>query len=730
MKRFPFYKQLDSRDCGPTCLRMIAQWYGKTYSLSYLREMSYITKEGVSLLGICDAAEAIGLRTKGYQLNWDNLQSLPLPIIVHWNQNHFVIVFKIKCFKGKYQVFVADPANEILVYSKKDFLKYWLSTEETNEGLALVLEPTSSFYEHDDIITNHQEWSYWLNYLKPYKKYFMQLFWGILTGCIISLLFPFLTQALVDDGIGNGNLSFIIIVLIAQLFLAIGQTINDLLKNWIMLHITTRISISLISDFLIKLMKLPISFFDTKLIGDLIQRIDDHERIQDFLTGTFISMIFATITFIIYTLIMTTYHWGMFLVFIIGSALYTIWILLFIKKRRELDYLRFQESALNQSNIIQLLHGMQEIKLNGCERQKRWEWEKIQARLFKISIKEMSLEQTQQVGAFFINQIKNILISFIAAQAVIQGSMTLGIMVAIQYIIGQLNAPLEQFVIFIKSAQYSKISLERLGEIHNKNNEESIKEEKISDIPKAKSIEIKNLTFQYNGPHSPKVLENVNLIIPAGKTTAIVGASGSGKTTLIKLILGFYPPVDGNIYLNNIHLKDYSPRQWRMNCGVVMQDGYIFSDSIKNNIGIIDEKPDKNKVKQAAYIANLQDFIENLPLEYETRIGNDGHGLSNGQRQRILIARSVYKNPSYIFFDEATNSLDTTNEKIIMRKLNDFFCEKTVVVIAHRLSTVRNADQIVVMNQGRIAEIGDHKKLVEQKGIYYNLIMNQLELEQ
>jgi len=551
---------------------------------------------------------------------------------------------------------------------------------------------------------------------------------GMLTASIISLIFPFLTQSLVDTGIGNSNISFVVMVLVAQLILTLSQTANGLLRNWISLHVTSRVSISLISDFLIKLMKLPISFFDVKLVGDIMQRIGDHNRIRTFLTDSLISIIFAVITLVMYTIIMATYNLGILGIFMLGSAMYIGWVVLFLKRRRELDYKRFQQSAANQSNIVQLVTGMQEIKLNACEKQKRWEWERIQIKLFKVSLKSMMLNQNQQLGAVLINQTKDIFISFLSAKAVIEGQMTLGMMMAIQYIIGQLNAPIQQFIGFTQAAQDARISLERLGEIHNKEDEEKPEDDKIKDIPVDKDIEIKNLLFQYEGPHSEKVLNNVSLTIPAKKITAIVGISGSGKTTLIKLMLGFYEPVKGEISLNGTSLRRFSQAEWRKRCGVVMQEGYIFADSIAGNIGLIDDTPEKEKIDRAVVTANIKEYINSLPLGYNTRIGNDGQGLSTGQKQRLLIARAVYKDPDFIFFDEATNALDATNEKTIMDNLGTFFKGKTVVIVAHRLSTVKNADQIVVLAKGEIAEKGTHKELVEKKKAYYNLVKDQLEL--
>jgi ATP-binding cassette, subfamily B, bacterial len=741
-------------DCGPTCLRMIAKYYGKTYSLQFLRSRSFITKSGVSMMGISDAAESIGFRTKGYRLIWEQLRDeVPLPCIVHWNQRHFVVVYKIKT-TGKFAlpfgrgtglksgtesddkkdqktiVYVADPAQGLLKYTKKEFLDCWISTKKSGEkeGTALLLEPTPDFYRQEDEQKGKLKFTYLIGYLRPYRKFLAQLFLGMLTASIISLFFPFITQAIVDYGISNNDLAFIVVMLIAQITLVFGQTANEFIRSWLMLHVTTRISISLISDFLIKLMKLPISFFDVKLIGDIMQRIGDHSRIQSFLTGSLINIIFAVITLVVYTVIMTTYHVGILGIFFLGSVIYIGWVILFLKRRRELDYKRFQQSSANQSNIVQLVSGMQEIKLNACEKQKRWEWEHIQARLYKVSIKSLALTQSQEIGATFINQSKNVFISFLSAQAVITGDMTLGMMMAVQYIIGQLNAPIQQFIGFTQAAQDAKISMERLGEIHDKDDEERPEDNKIQTIPASKDIDIKNLMFQYEGPHSEKVLNNLNLSIPANKVTAIVGTSGSGKTTLIKLLLGFYDPIEGEISLNGIRLHQYSQRQWRKRCGVVMQEGFIFSDSISNNIGVIDEYPNSEKLDKAVITANIKEFIETLPLGYETRIGSDGHGISTGQKQRILIARSVYKDPDYLFFDEATNSLDAKNERVIMENLDEFFKGRTVVVVAHRLSTVKKADQIIVLEKGEIIETGTHRQLVAKRGAYFSLVRDQLEL--
>ncbi|MDR2651467.1 MAG: peptidase domain-containing ABC transporter [Prevotellaceae bacterium] len=735
MSAFPTYQQLDAMDCGATCLRMICKYYGKTFAAATLRERCHTTREGVSMLGISDAAESIGFRTAGVKITFEQLcGEAPLPCIVHWNQKHFVVVHKIKKSKNDDNtiIYIADPAAGLLEYRKEQFLRCWLSTVDEKAqkcGTALLLEPAPQFYaEESEDDKKGLRFAYLVKYLKPYKRYLVQLALGMFTGSILSLILPFLTQAVVDTGIGTNNLNFIIVMLIAQVMLTIGQMANSLIRSWLMLHMTTRISITLISDFLSKLMRLPISFFDSKMIGDIMQRIGDYNRIQTFLTGSLLSIIMALVTFVIYGCVMAGYNLGILGIFLSGSILYILWILIFMKRRRKLDYMRFQEAAANQSNIVQLISGMQDIKLNNCEKQKRWEWERIQAKLYKISVKGLSLQQTQTVGGLFIDQTKNVFISFLAASAVINGSMTLGMMTALQYIIGQLNAPLSQFISFVQATQDAKISLERLNEIHTKDDEEPANAEKIRTIPSNADIQLRNLVFQYDGPHSEKVLNNINLTIPANKVMAIVGTSGSGKTTMLKLILGFYKPVEGEVLLGGKALEKYSDSCWRSQCGVVMQEGYIFSDTIANNIGVSDEIPDMQRVLKSVEIANIAEFIDSLPLGYNTKIGMDGHGLSTGQKQRLLIARAAYKNAKYLIFDEATNSLDANNEKFIMEKLKYLFEGKTVIIVAHRLSTVKNADNIVVLDKGAIIEEGTHKDLINRRGHYYNLVKNQLEL--
>jgi ATP-binding cassette, subfamily B, bacterial len=732
LKKFPFYQQFDEMDCGSACLRMIAKFYGKSYCSEYLQDIMNLTRDGASLGDIASASELIGFATLGLNIDYQTLKNdLPLPCIAHWRQRHYVVVYGFK--KDKVQI--ADPGFGLIEYTEREFRKGWLpqkNAQEDAEGVVLLLETTPKFYDIDDTEqTSKHQWGFLFRYFIGYKRYFFQLFLGLLVGSGLQLMMPFLTQAVVDNGINTQNLNFVYLVLIAQLVLFVSQMSVNVIRSWIILHITNRVNLRMLSDFLIKLMRLPISFFEAKNIGDILQRIQDHNRIQNFLSASTLDILFSGVNLIIFSSILCYYNVPLFLVFLGGTVFYIIWIQLFMKKRAKIDYQYFDQASGNQSSSIQLINGMQEIKLNGSERRRRWEWEAIQARLFKLSIQGLSLTQTQNVGGSFINEVKNIIISFIAAKSVIDGQISLGTMLSVQYIIGQMNVPINNFMTFSRGLQDAKLSLDRLSEIHQKPEEETAEAHLIHELPADKSISIlNNLSFRYGSSASENVLENINLHILAGKITAIVGASGSGKTTLLKLLLKFHEPQTGKTQIGNSGLNNISYNFWRSQCGVVMQEGYIFSDSIARNISESD--PDgmvnKDKLREAIRIANIGEFIESLPMGLNTRIGASGMGLSGGQKQRILIARAVYKNPEYLFFDEATSALDANNEAVIMKNLDDFFQNRTVVVVAHRLSTVKNADQIVVLHKGQIAEIGTHQSLVESKGYYFNLVKNQLDL--
>ena len=725
-KIFLHYHQLESADCGPSCLRMIAKYYGRNYSVQYLREQAFITREGVSMLGISDAAERIGFRTMGVKVTLEQLRTeVPLPCVLHWNQNHFVVLYKVK--NGKY--YIADPATKKLVYEESELARCWCSTvvEGKDTGAALLFEPGPDFYDREEEDTRTGKGlSFFFRYLTPYRRELFQLVLGMLTASILQLILPFLTQSMVDTGIRDGNLSFITLILVAQLVIFVAKLSVDFIRSWILLHVNTRINIALISDFLAKLMRLPLHFFDTKMVGDIMQRIGDHNRIETFMTGSSISTLFSFVNFIVFGFVLAYYDLTILVLFLVGNGLYVAWILAFMKYRRELDIKRFAQAAGEQSNLFQLVTGMQEIKLNNCETEKRWEWERIQVKLFKISIKGLALQQYQQLGSVFFNQTTNILISFLAARAVVSGEMTLGMMMSLTYIVGQLTAPIEQFIGFARSFQDAKISLERLGEIHQKEDEEQTLALKTNRLPEERTLRVEDVCFSYDGADRDYVLEHVSLAIPQHKVTAVVGASGSGKTTLVKLLLGFYEPNKGAIRVGNVLLKDMNPHVWRAHTGCVMQDGFIFSDTIARNIAVGAESIDRERLLHAVTVANIREFIDSLPLGYNTRIGMEGNGVSQGQR--ILIARAVYKDPEFIFLDEATNALDTNNEKEIMEHLHRFYRGRTVVVVAHRLSTVRDADNIVVLDKGRVAEEGTHEELTAKRGIYYKLVKNQLEL--
>jgi len=729
--KFCLYRQLDIMDCGPTCLRMVAAHYGRVYSLESLRQKSMITKEGSSMLGISEAAENIGFRTMGVKVSFKELKTAVLPCIVHWNQRHFVVVYDIKESHGNEKIYIADPASGKLKYTREEFCRCWISTKDDGKdiGVALLLESSPDFYEHENEKVNRKGFSFLLSYLRPYKKLIVQLLMGLLFSSLLQLMLPFLTQSIVDFGISAQNIGFVYLILISKFVLTFSSSTVGFIRGWILLHLGTRINIALISDFLIKMMRLHMGYFDTKMVGDILQRINDHTRIQNYLTNSSLSILFSVFNIFIFSIVLLMYSFTIFAIFFTGSAFYFLWVWMFMKRRADLDHKNFAQQSTNQSNVIQLVTGMQEIKLNACEQQKRWEWERIQAKLFRLRIKGMALAQYQDSGAVLINQSKNIIITALVAKLVIDGQMTLGMMMAVQYIIGQLNGPVDQLISFLRETQDAKLSLERLSEVHDKEDEEAKDEQRIKEIPSKKDIILQNATFGYDGTSiGEPVIKGIHLTIPVGKQTAIVGTSGSGKTTLIKLLLGFYPLQKGDILLGENNLKNYSIREWRKRCGVVMQDGFIFSDSIAKNIAPGIEYIDKDKLLNAVITANIREFVESLPLAYNTKIGNEGHGLSKGQKQRILIARAVYKDPAFVFLDEATNALDTNNEMIIMNNLHSFFKGRTSVVIAHRLSTVKNADQIVVLEKGEIVEIGTHLELTKRQGAYYRLVKNQLEL--
>jgi len=757
---FPFFRQRDAMDCGPACLMMVAAAHGRKYPLPYLREHSHLSREGVSAQGIMDAAETVGFRTMAVKVPFDTgadtacLLTAPLPCVAHWNQNHFVVVYRA----DQRHVWVADPGAGKFKLARADFEKSWVS--DNNKGILILLEPTPDFYRHEaGTPASTARLAHAFGYALPHRRLLGQVVAGMALASVFTLIFPFLTQSVVDFGIENRNVGFVYLMLAAQMMLFFSQMTVQFLQSRILLFVGARINVAMVSDFLAKLMRLPIGYFDTKMTGDLMQRIGDQARIEAFLTQSALPVLFSAVNFVIFGVVLLAYNTTIFGVFSIAALLYVGWIRFFLRRRKEIDYLRFQQSGENSNTVIEMIQGMQEIKLQGSERKRRWIWAGIQARLFHTKVQSLHLAQWQEAGAGFINQSKNILIAFVAAKAVIDGQMTLGMMLAVQYMVGQMDAPLQQFIGFIRAAQDAKISLERLGEIQDQPDEDAQQAQvfgaaRADAVPPAMAyampggfdvggihadIQVDNLSFRYNALHDD-VLQEIHLTIPRGKVTAVVGASGSGKTTLLKLLLGFYLPSTGEIRVGATPLRQTMPSEWRKYCGTVMQDGFVFSDTIANNISECDERPDVAKLRHAVDVANIREFIESLPLGYNTKIGAAGNGISQGQRQRLLIARAVYKNPKYLFFDEATNALDANNERAITENLQAYYSSsplgggregagaKTVVIVAHRLSTVRHADQIVVLDKGRIVETGTHDELAARRGAYYHLVKNQLEL--
>lgn len=726
--RFTYILQHDSMGCGAACLAMICKHYGKSVAMTSLSELCLATSEGVSLLGVKNVAEGLGFKTECGKLTMSDLSSSTFPCILHWEQKHFVVLYGVK--KNKW-FYIADPAKGLVKYGKEEFEKHWVSTNLNYEGkgIAMFLTPTSEFYANTiKSATGTRSFKFLFEYINKYKRYFVQIILGLFIGSLLQLVLPFLTQSIVDVGIKNQNIGFVWLILLGQLMLTLSRTAVDFIRRWLLLHISIRVNLSLVSDFFVKLLRLPMSFFDVKLMGDLLQRIGDHGRVNRFLTQQTLNILFSVFTFIIFTIVLLSYSRMIFFVFLVGSILYGTWLTLFLSRRKVLDYELFEQQSINNDKTYEFITSMQEIKLQNCEKRRLWEWEDTQVSLFGVQMRSLKLQQLQEAGSIFINEIKNIVITVVAAMAVIHGEITLGMMLAIQYIIGQLNSPVESIMNFFYYIQDVKISLERINEIHLVKDEND-KEALISALEhKHQDISLNNIMFKYDYHAQNKIIDNVCIHIPHGKVTAIVGASGSGKTTLVRLMLGYYPVLEGSICIGETNISAINKKWWRQQCGVVMQNGVIFSESIARNIAVGDGEIDKERLLIASEIACIKDYIMSLPLKFDTKIGRNGKGLSQGQKQRILIARAVYKNPDYIFLDEATNSLDANNERMIVEQLAHFYKNKTVVVVAHRLSTVKSADQIVVLNKGKVIETGSHEELAQKRGAYYNLVKNQLEL--
>ena len=723
-RRFPVEYQLDSLDCGPASLKMIAKYFGKYYSLQSLRDRCGITKEGVSLLDLSTGAESIGLHTLALRCTIEELHDkIPLPAIIHWQGNHFVVVYNI----DRKHIWVSDPMKGRIKYTLADFRDGWYVKGE-KQGVLLAVEPTADF-STSKLEREQQRNSMisLLHYFTPYKGNFMLIFFIMLVVTLLQAILPFISKAVIDVGIGTSDIKFINMVLIGNIMILVSVMVFNVMRDWILMHITARVNIALISDYLIKLMKLPVTFFENKLLGDILQRAQDHERIRSFIMNNSLSLIFSAFTFVVFSIILLLYNWVIFAIFAFGSIFYVTWVLLFLKVRKKLDWQYFELISRNQSYWVETVSAIQDIKIYNYERSRRWKWERIQAGLYQVNKRVLTINNMQDLGAHFIDNVKNMMIVFFCATAIIHGEITYGIMISTQFIIGMLNGPLIELIRFVVSAQYAKISFLRMNEIRQLDDEDELLSiGKSTILPENKDIILENVMFQYT-PNAPLVLKNVFLKIPEKKVTAIVGGSGSGKSTLLKLLVRLYKPSYGEIKLGGINIMAINLKQWRNICGVVMQDGKIFSDSVVNNIVLDDEKVDRKRLMECCRMAQIIDEINSMPKGFDTLIGERGRGLSGGQKQRLLIARALYRNPEYLFLDEATNALDTINERKIADALDSVFTNRTVVIIAHRLSTIRNADQIVVMDDGIIVEVGNHKSLMERKGLYYKLVNSQSE---
>jgi ATP-binding cassette subfamily B protein len=720
--RFPHEFQLDAKDCGPACIKIVAKFYGRFFSLQYLRDLCGINREGITFMDMSVAFEHIGIRTKALKISYEKLQQLPLPCVVHWENNHFVVVYKI----SKTRVWISDPARGLISYNSQEFKKGWLG--QIVNWAVLAVEPMADFMQRSarDKIERRKTFENIISYLSPYRRSFGSLFIVMFIVTLLQALLPFISKAVIDVGIQNNDLDFINLVLIGNVAIIVSILLSNLVRDWVLLHITSRLNISLISDYLIKLMKLPITFFENKLAGDILQRADDHDRIRNFLMNNSISFFFSILTFIVFTAILFVFNYNLCWIYLFGSTMFILWVIIFMGIRKKLDWQYFDLNAKNQSYWVETIANIADIKVNNYERKKRWKWESIQASIFRINQKVLTINNSQYLGGQFINQLTNLFLTFYCAKSVINGTLTFGAMISTQFIIGQLNGPILQFISFLQAAQYAKVSFLRMNEIHQLEEEEENEINNNFDLPEFKTLILKNIHFQYTRNSIP-VLQNINLIIPEGKVTAIVGDSGSGKTTLLKLILRLYKPSYGELSIGNLNIENINLRQWRNKCGVVMQDGKIFNDTVLNNITLEDDNIDYTLLKKAVRTANIADEIEQLPLGYQTIMGEQGRGLSGGQKQRILIARALYKDPDYLFFDEATNALDTINEQKIVEALSEVFKNKTVIVVAHRLSTVQKADQIIVMRKGNIVEIGNHETLMRnENGTYLQMVKAQL----
>ncbi|KFF25120.1 peptidase domain-containing ABC transporter [Chryseobacterium vrystaatense] len=721
--RFKFRYQKDRMDCGPVCIQMISDYYGKKYDLNFLREICNYGKQGVTINSLKGAAEKIGYDAHVIKAGLDEINDLDLfPYILHWGNDHYVILLKFT----KKSAVIADPGYGILSVSKEIFKKNWY---KNNKGVAVVLSPAELLESNEPKRTSL--FGYTSKYLKKHKKEILKIAATLLIINTLTFLLPFITQKIFDDGIAHTDKKMIYYLILSQLFIYIGIYLSEIYRNWIAVKLGGNISIEIIYNFFKKLIKLPIHFLETKVVGDYNQRIQDSEKIEAFMTSQSITSIFSMLTIIVYLIVMSIYNFNLFFLYISITLVSVAVSLYFLKKRRLYDYLIFKEKANIQNLTFEILNGITEVKLNGLEDVKLNQWKNYQNLALKLNVDLAKIGQQQYISFSALNQIKNLSITLVSSILVIDGLLSLGELLTISFIVGQLNSPIDQLISFFRDVQDSKLSMERISEIEDQKDEDNEKDANLKEVENENSIIFRNVSFSYNS--TDRVLDNINIEIPENKITAIVGASGSGKTTLIKLILKFYERYSGDIFIKGVNIKNVTSASIRKSIGTVMQDGYLFSDTIEGNIAgetIMDNEEEYQALKQMAYqLSNAEEFISRLPLRDQTKVGSYGINLSGGQEQRLIIARALFKNPDFLILDEATSALDTKNEKTIHNNLKLFFKNKTVLIIAHRLSTVRNADNIIVMDHGKVIEQGEHRELLDKKNKYYELVKNQLELD-
>ncbi|MEE1298103.1 MAG: peptidase domain-containing ABC transporter [Muribaculaceae bacterium] len=722
MYKIKAFRQLEHSDCGITCIRIIAYFYGVDIPLKFLRSICDISRVGISIRDILSATKKIGFEANAVKVSAEDILKMPLPAILYWENKHYIVLYKIKNNK----FYIADPGRGKLILDNEEFLNSWLYGNSM--GLAIVLAPKEEFYNIDFGIKDSSESGLFKLAKKSISKHLKRFIAVIVLSIVVMLadmITPLIFQSTIDEGIEGKDINLVWVLCLSQFLIFIGYSLSDNVINIILTKTGLKVSIDMMNEYLSKLISFPISFFDRKVNSDFIQKIEDQNRIKNFLIDFPSSAFLTGINIVVFSAMLIYYNYIIFLILLAATFLGFLWTKTFLQKRENIDYSYFYYSSNNRNNIYELINGMQEIKINNAHNIRIAKWKETQLKINELSFKTVLLKMLVNGGNSVLSRIKDIIITGACATLVIKGNMSVGEMMTISYITGRLSSPFSYILNSLNTMQDATMSYERIDEIINKPLDNKSKYKEHDNI---QSIIFSNVSFKYPGSYSPYVLKDINITIPQGKVTAIVGCSGSGKSTLLKLMLGFYIPQKGDIYAGKYNMSDIDTDNWISRCGVVMQNGFIFSGTILENIALSDSKPDINRVKYVTNLACINEFIDTLPMGYHTKIGVTGVELSGGQKQRILIARAVYKNPSFIFLDEATNALDAKNERVIVENLNEFYKGRTVVIVAHRLSTVKNADNIIVLEGGRVAETGNHESLIAQRGAYFNLVRNQLEL--